>query len=146
MWPKVIRVAGLLGLTAGVVACEDRSLAMDVATFVNLLQVRASLACRAAAGYPTHLAELSESKGECPRVAWVLDAKPDGHDLGYAGYVWLYRPISLPQREGFEIQAISRPVNGCPKCRSYWLDESLIIRWAVGRPARPGDPERPREQ
>ena len=58
MWPKVIRVAGLLGLTAGVVACEDKSLAMDAANLGNLLQVRASLACRAAAGYPTHLAEL----------------------------------------------------------------------------------------
>jgi hypothetical protein len=148
MWCEVIRVAGVLCLTAGVVACEDKSLAMDAANLGNLVQVRASLACRAAAGYPVQLAELGESKGECPRVGWVLDARPDGGDLRYAGYVWLYRPISLPQRKGFEIQVISRPVRqgGCPRCRSYWLDESLTIRWAVGRPARPSDPERPTEQ
>jgi hypothetical protein len=121
---------------------------MDAANVGNLLEVQASLECRAAVRFPVQLIELAEPQGNCPKVRWVLDASPDGDGLRYAGYVWHYKSIDLPQRKGFEIQAISSPARsgGCPRCRSYWLDESKIIRWAVGRPARPDDLQRPREQ
>ena len=142
MRPKAVGAATGLGMIALLAGCEDKSLAMDAANLGNLRQVRESLACRAP-DYPDQLRELGATKGACPPVEWVQQAKAEPAGLRYAGYVWAYKRVSISGRNGFEVEAISRPVRpeGCPDCRSYWLDESQAIRWAQRRRAQAVDPE-----
>ncbi len=136
-------------VAVALIGCEDRRLAMEAANLGNLRLTLYALGCRAPSGFPDDLAALAIVEGDCPGVDWIARAQREGTGLRYAGYLWHYRPTgrrrsgSRERFEGYEIQAISRPVrpDGCPRCRSFWVNQNGVVRWALGRPAGPGDPE-----
>ena len=139
-----------MGLLAalGLVSCEDRRLAPVAVAHGSMREFRLALACRhdKLGGYPETLRDLATPIGGCPVVAWLGEQQPGDVQRPQphrAYYDYFYFPLDCdqqgrPQRFGL-MAAGPKTANECDVCRSFWLDESGVLRQAPGRAAGPGD-------
>jgi hypothetical protein len=125
---------------------EDRRLAGNAIAYGNMRSFMPALQCHADAhgGYPASIEDLATATSKCPAVdvRMVRDG-PEGAGLRFAGYSYHYTATS-PKADGrfgrFTLLA-SGPyeTSECPRCRSYWLDESGVLRIGQGRTASAKD-------
>ena len=127
-------------------ACgEDRRLATVAVAHGNMSQLAPILECHrdCFGGYPQTLAQVAKPLGTCSAAPWVSEARAEGEGLQYASYGYRYLP-SGQTAEGrfsrYELLASGRyDAVECPRCRSFWLDESGVLRSAPGRFAGKND-------
>jgi hypothetical protein len=124
---------------------EDRRLAPVAVAHSNMLALTAALHCHKerTGGYPRQLAELAESSDGCPTVPWLAEQRPKYPQPHYAFYDYLYSPAGQDQAGRFQrfglLASGPKTVQECDVCRSFWLDDSGVLREAPGRSAGPTD-------
>jgi hypothetical protein len=127
-------------------ACgEDRRLTAVAVAHVNMRQLAPILECHREAfrGYPQTLEQVAWPMGTCSAAHWISEARAESEDLQYASYAYGYNP-SGPTAEGrfgrYALLAAGRyDAVECSRCRSFWLDDSGVLRTAPGRRAGRND-------
>lgn len=136
------------------VSCgEDRRLAHQSAALGTLLDLRRSLSqFKDRCGeYPLKLTRLGTGAvNACAgrSLSWAGGALGSGDGFRYVGYVWRYKGV-VPGRSSDDTRVVHFTVTltpvSCEVCKTFWLDDSGIIRQAIGRPAsqedQPAEPQ-----
>jgi hypothetical protein len=149
-----MRVATLLVVSMAGCYVEDRGYAADIATHIELLEVRDGLECwrLAKGGYPSSLPALISQRmpATChlaEGATWAVQYSQDPRRTRpWHAHEWAYRPMRLDGQgryQGYELSATDS--RGKARYRSFWLDATGVLRSAQGRPARPTDPPEERQ-
>jgi len=146
IWKRIVCLVICEVAVVGSSACgEDRRLAAVAVAHSNMRQLAPILECHRESfgGYPQTLAQVAKFMGTCSAAHWVSEARAASEGLQYASYAYRYTPSGQTAGGRFtryELLASGRyDASECPRCRSFWLDESGVLRSAPGRLAGRND-------
>jgi hypothetical protein len=136
-------------LLAGFGGChEDRGLGYDILTHGTTIEMREVLECyrELEGGYPAGFGDLAAASlaTKCPRAeeiqAVLRDRASDNVVSLWYSHKWTYSASMLDRRGRAQAYSLAvADLRGKPQYRSFWLDNSGIVRSSRGRAAGPQD-------